>query len=179
MSDTLHTDYPEVTLEKVTSHPGRSSKKARSIKDWPKLSLEEEEKSMHAPYPAWLLTPEGTIKGSNLLAGWLWEEHPHKLLGSNFSTIFSRNFNRIPKEKNGEFYTKKTSIMKRLEEEFGPEPYQHYMEGLKEDPDLWNIYEKGEWLHEHEWESHKEWQYVLRISPPRKHELDDHLEFQV
>ena len=117
MSGTLQTDYPEVTLEKVTSLPGLPSEKARFVEDWPELTLEDDEKSIHAPYPAWLLTPEGTVKGSNLLAGWLWEEaQPNKLLGSNFSTIFSRNFKRIPKEKNGEFYTKKTSIMKRLEE---------------------------------------------------------------
>ena len=180
MSGTLQTDYPEVTLEKVTSQPGLPSEKARFVEDWPELTLEDDEKSIHAPYPAWLLTPEGTVKGSNLLAGWLWEEaQPNKLLGSNFSTIFSRNFKRIPKEKNGEFYTKKTSIMKRLEEEFGPEPYHHYINGLKNDPDLWKIYEKGEWLHEHQWETHKEWQYVLRIKPPKGHKPTEHLEFQV
>src|SRR5438270_13029132 len=100
MSGTLQTDYPEVTLEKVTSQPGLSSEKASLLADWPELPLEEEEKSIHAPYPAWLLTPEGTIKGSNLLAAWLWEVAHNELLGSNFSTIFSRNFKRIPKEKN-------------------------------------------------------------------------------
>src|SRR5438105_3851258 len=92
MSGTLHLDYPEVTLEKVTSRPRLSSEEARIVADWPELTLEEEEKSIHAPYPAWLLTPKGTVKASNLLAAWLWEVAHNELLGSNFSTIFSRNF---------------------------------------------------------------------------------------
>ena|SRR5436190_23311355 len=41
MSGTLQTDYPEISLEKVTSHPGLPSEKARFVEDWPELTLGE------------------------------------------------------------------------------------------------------------------------------------------
>jgi hypothetical protein len=187
MNGTLLVNYPPLTLEEVKSKRVPSSGKVKiAPPSYPEITLQKEEKRLYTPYPAWYLSKEGNILEANLLSFWLWDTvQPNKFLGINVSDVFSRNFKRLPKKANGEFYTKKTSVFKRLEADFGSKPYLSYIEGLRADPELWNIYEKEEWLypeqwlHEDEWESKREWQYALRIVPPGRADFTHLLEFKV
>src|SRR5437660_1004661 len=114
MGRTLLLDYPDVRLEEVTSPRGQPLGKVRIKTTWPEAKLEEGEgKSLYDPYPAWLLTNEGVISAANLLSAWVWEgSQLNNFLGLNVFEVFSRNFTRIPKSVNGEFFTKKTTVLK-------------------------------------------------------------------
>ena len=148
--------------------------------NYPKLTLNEAKDQLKEFYPAWLLTREGMVIGANLMAIWLWNIPQLDILfSSNAATIFSSNFNRIPKEQNNEFYSKKAAVMKRVIARFGIDAYLPYIDGLRNDPDLWNIYEWGLWLNPNEWETKREWQYPLIITNPEADHDATPLKFQV
>jgi hypothetical protein len=89
--------------------------------DYPKVKYSLGQTALQDPYPAWYMDTQGVIRGTNLLAYWLWDTlqlgepiRPDALLGNSIFSIFANNFKRIPMEQNGEFYAKKSSIVKRI-----------------------------------------------------------------
>src|SRR6266849_3104497 len=91
--------------------------------DYPIVTLQEATENLKKPYPAWLLTREGFVAGTNLQAPWLWEiAQINKLLGENVFSIFAYNLARILRYGNDEFSTKKSSVLKRLIARFGTYP---------------------------------------------------------
>ena len=89
--------------------------------DYPKVKHSLARTALQDPYPAWYMDTRGGIRGANLMAFWLWDAlqliepiRPDALLGRSILSIFMNNFKRIPMEQNGEFYTKKSSIVKRM-----------------------------------------------------------------
>src|SRR5207342_2520713 len=108
--------------------------------------------ALQDPYPAWYMDTKGVIRGANLMAFWLWDTlritqiiRPGTLLGRSIFSIFANNFQRIPVELNDEFYSKKSSIVKRMKANSGLELpiYDPFIAAMKSDLQLEKIYEQA------------------------------------
>ena len=125
---------------------------------------------------------QGVIRGANLLAYWLWGTlqlgepiRPDALLGNSIFSIFANNFKRIPVEQNGEFYAKKSSIVKRIKGNLslGSPIYDPFIAAMKSDPQLEKIYEQAALYPDYEWE------HPFSIMPPGQRDNSRLLELQV
>ena len=150
--------------------------------DYPKVKHSLGLTALQDPYPAWYMDTQGVIRGTNLLAFWLWDTlqlgepiRPGALLGSSIFSILANNFRRIPVEQNGEFYAKKSSIVKRRKANLslGSPIYDPFIAAMKSDPQLEKIYEQAELYPDYEWE------HPIRIVPPGQRDASRLLEFQV
>lgn len=153
---------------------------AELLIDYPIVTLQEAKENLKEPYSAWILTREGFVAGTNLQSVWLWEASQiNKLLGENVYSIFAYNLKRIRRYGNGEFFTKKGSVLKRLIPSLGTHLYHIYLDAIKDDSELWNAYEAEAWLSPEEWETKREWQYHLKITPPNMEDSPEPLKFMI
>jgi len=129
--------------------------------DYPKVKHSLGQTALQDPYPAWYMNTQGVIRGTNLLAYWLWGTlqlgepiRPDALLGNSIFSIFANNFKRIPVDQNGEFYAKKSSIVKRMKADSSLESpiYDPFIAAMKRDPQLETIYEQAALYPDNEWE---------------------------
>ncbi len=154
--------------------------------DYPKVKHSLWRAALEDPYPAWYLDTRGVISAANLMAFWLWDAleagEPIKadaLLGKSIFSIFAHHFERIPVDQNGEFYAKKSAIVKRMNAEVGSDAilYASFIAAMKADPRLESIYGQAILYPDNEWEN------PLRIMPPGLSGSTDFdsglLEFQV
>ncbi len=150
--------------------------------DYPKVKHSLGRTALQDPYPTWYMDTRGVIRGTNLLAFWLWDTlqlgepiRPDALLGSSIFSIFANNFKRIPVEQNGEFYAKKSSIVKRRKANLslGSPIYDPFIAAMKRDPQLEKIYEQAALYPDYEWE------HPLSIIPPGQGDVSRLLEIQV
>ena len=120
--------------------------------DYPKVKHSLGRTALQDPYPAWYMDTQGVIRGTNLLAFWLWDTiqlgepiRPDALLGSSIFSIFANNFKRIPMEQSSEFYAKKSSMVKRMQSDSSLESsiYDPFFSAMKWDPQLEEIYEQA------------------------------------
>jgi hypothetical protein len=90
-------------------------------------------------------------------------------------SIFTNNFERIPMESNGEFYAKKSSIVKRMRASSSLESpnYAPFITAMQRDPHLEKIYKQAALYPE------KEWEHPFNIMPPDQRDTSRLLEFQV
>lgn len=138
-------------------HPGL-------VYDYPIVTLQQLEAHLADPFPVWFLSPRAEIVATNLLSKWLWSTSGLKdLLGANAIDVFTSNFRRIPKDKNREFFTKKSAVVKRLCDAFGMESYHAFINAMKSDPYLREIFDWTLELSKDEWEFEREWMYPLRL----------------
>lgn len=137
--------------------------------DYPTVKHSLWKAALEDPYPAWYLDTRGVIRAANLMAFWLWDAleagEPIKadtLLGKSIFTIFAHHFERIPVDHNGEFYAKRSAIVKRMNAEMGSDStlYASFIAAMKADPRLTSIYEQATLYPDNEWEN------PLRIMPP-------------
>jgi hypothetical protein len=144
------------------------------------ITISQAEEYLMKPYPVWLLTPQGFVISANLLVSWLWEAPQlSKLFDLNVFEIFYRNLWRIPEYKNDEFFRKKIPLLKRLIEDFGKEPYNSFLEYIKHDPYLKEIYDQVQYNPKKRRVSQRIWEYSLRILPPTGTGTTELLKFQV
>ena len=150
--------------------------------DYPKVKHSLARTALQDPYPAWYMDTQGVIRGANLLAYWLWGTlqlgepiRPDALLGNSIFSIFANNFKRIPVVQNGEFYVKKSSIVKRLKADSSLESpiYDPFIAAMKRDPQLEKIYEQAALYPDYEWE------HPLSIISPGQGDVSRLLEIQV
>jgi hypothetical protein len=151
--------------------------------DYPKVKHSLARTALQDPYPAWYMDTRGVICGANLMTFWLWDTlqltepiRPDALLGRSIFNIFTNNFKRIPLEQNGEFYAKKSSIVKRLKADSGLESpiYDPFIAAMERDPQLDKIYEQAALYPDNEWE------HPFNIMPPSQRDITNRLlEFQV
>jgi hypothetical protein len=154
--------------------------------DYPKVKQSLVRATLQDSYPTWYLDTQGVIRGANFMAFWLWNElqpgepvKPGALLGKSIFSIFAHNFERIPVDQNGEFYAKKSAVVKRMNAELGAGSthYTSFIAAMKADPHLNNIYEQATQYADNEWEN------LIRIIPPgfrgSTHSGTELLEFQV
>jgi hypothetical protein len=162
--------------------------------DYPKVRQSLGRAALQDPYPAWLLDSRGVIHAANLMAFWLWEMlvpgepvRPDSLLSASIFSLQASHFERIPLDQNGEFYSKRSALVKRLDANQGSPLYAPFIAAMKADPQLAYIFEHAIP------QPDREWEYPLRIAPPRQwsrvqHESDPYeagqeevelLEFQV
>src|SRR5258708_19781806 len=94
------------------------------------------------------------------------------LLGKSVFTIFALHFERIPVDQNGEFYAKKSAIVKRMNAEVGSDAilYASFIAAMKADPRLESIYGQAVLYPDNDWEN------PLRIIPPG---LNDSTDFHI
>jgi len=132
--------------------------------DYPVVTLQQLQAHLEDPYPVWFLSPRGKVVATNLLSMWLWSASElNDLLGVNAFDVFTRNFKRIPRDKNREFFAKKSAVVKRLCEAFGMKSYLAFISAMKSDPYLREIFDWELELSKHEWEFDREWKYPLRL----------------
>ena len=148
--------------------------------DYPKVKLSLGQAALQEPYPAWLLDPQGIIRGANLMAFWLWDLikpgepiRPDTLLGQSIFQILSHHLERIPVEQNVEFYTKSSAVVKRVATNRESPLYSAFIAALKTDQRLAYIYEHAPESPDHEWE------YALSIALPALAGACEYLEFHV
>ena len=150
--------------------------------DYPKVKYSLARTALQDPYPAWYMGTRGVIRGTNLLAFWLWDTlqltepiRSDALLGRSIFSIFANNFERIPIERNGEFYAKQSSIVKRMKADLSLESpiYDPFIAAMKRDPQLDKIYEQAALYPD------KEWEYPFSIIPPDQRYASRLPEFQV
>lgn len=150
------------------------------VYDYPMVTLHELQASLEEPYPVWFLSPRGEVVATNLLSMWLWSaSKPNDLLGVNVFDIFTSNFKRIPKEKNREFFAKKSAVVKRLFDAFGRKSYLAFISAMKSDLYLREIFDWELELSKDEWESDREWKYPLRLLYSDAYTSSVLMEFQV
>src|SRR5437667_1202025 len=120
--------------------------------DYPKIKHSLARTALQDPYPAWFFDTRGVIRGANLMAFWISEtvklNEPIKadvLLGRSIFGIFSNSFERIPIEQNIEFYSKKSSMLKRMKTNSHVESaiYDNFIAAMRRDPLLEKIYEEA------------------------------------
>src|SRR5690348_1728816 len=137
--------------------------------DYPKVKHSLARTALQDPYPALFLDTRGVIRGANLMAFWLWNEllllepvRPSALLGRSIFSIYPHSFQRIPIELNSEFYTKKSSMVKRMKADASLESfiYEPYILAMKSNPQLEKMYEQAPYYSDLEWEN------PLNIMPP-------------
>jgi len=152
--------------------------------DYPKVKHSLGQAALQDPYPAWFLDSQVVVRAANLMAFWLWDTikpgepiRPDVLLGRSVFNIFAENFKRIPAEQNNEFYTKKSAVVKRLNNELGEDSPLHasFTTAMKADLQLARIYKQATLYPD------REWDFIFRIASlgivgVSKSEL---LEFQV
>lgn len=112
------------------------------------------------PCAFWLLTPRGDIIASNLIATWLWGEsqlNSRTFFGVNVFEIFSRHRQRIPRDRNNEFFRKKIPILLRLVEGFGIEHYKSFVDYLRIYPDLKRLFDEQKYIPDEIWNSKRIW----------------------
>jgi hypothetical protein len=132
--------------------------------DYPIVTLKQLQPHLGDPYPVWFLSPRGEVAATNLLSMWLWSASElSDLLGVNAFNVFTRNLKRIPKDKNCEFFAKKSAVVKRLCEVFGTKSYLAFISAMKSDPYLREIFDWELELSKEEWEFDREWKYPLRL----------------
>lgn len=132
--------------------------------DYPVVTLQQLQAHLEDPYPVLFLSPRGEVAATNLLSMWLWSASElNDLLGANAFDVFTRNFKRIPKDKNREFFAKKSAVVKRLLKVFGRESYLAFISAMKSDPYLREIFDWEPELSRDEWEFDREWKYPLRL----------------
>ncbi len=152
--------------------------------DYPKVKLSLGRTALQDPYPAWFYDPRGVIRGANLMAFWLCDVlrpgepiRPDALLGKSVFNIFAHNVERIPADMNGEFYAKRSAVVKRMDANMGSHslPYASFIAAMKSEPRLTQIYEQASLYPDYEWE------FPFRIVPPGHKGAGDVelLEFQV
>jgi len=109
--------------------------------DYPKVKHSLWRAALEDLYPAWYLDTRGVISAANLMAFWLWDAleagEPIKadaLLGKSIFSIFAHHFERIPVDQNGEFYAKKSAIVKRMNAEVGSDAilYASFIAAMKD-----------------------------------------------
>ncbi|HYT41228.1 MAG TPA: hypothetical protein VEP90_02675 [Methylomirabilota bacterium] len=148
--------------------------------DYPVVTLRQLQASLEEPYPVWFLSPRGDVLAINLLAIWLWNASKlNDLLGVNVFDIYSRNFKRIPKDINHEFFSKKSAVVKRLFDLFGGQSYLAFISLMKSDPYLKEIFDWELEISKNEWEFDREWKYPLRLLCPDTNSSHMMMEFQV
>jgi len=150
--------------------------------DYPKVKHSLARTALQDPYPAWFVDTRGVIRGANLMAYWISEKvkptepiNPDTLLGRSMFSIFSNSFERIPIEKNIEFYSKKSSMVKRMKTNANVESliYDNFIAAMKTEPLLERIYEEALLYPDNEWE------HPLSILSPGHIGANRLLEFQV
>jgi hypothetical protein len=150
--------------------------------DYPKVKHSLARTALEDPYPALYLDTRGVIQGANLMAFWLWNElllsEPLRLsalLGRSIFSVYPHNFQRISIELNGEFYTKKSSMVKRMKAGASLESfiYEPFILAMKSNPQLEKIYEQAPYYSDYEWEN------PLNIMPPGQTDGSHLLEFRV
>jgi len=150
--------------------------------DYPKVKHSLARTALQDPYPAWFVDTRGVIRGANLLAFWISETvkftesiKPGALLGRSMFSIFSNSFERIPIDKNIEFYAKKSSMVKRMKANSNVESpiYDNFIAAMKIEPILKKIYEEASLYPDNEWE------HPLIIMYPGHLSTNRLLEFQV
>jgi hypothetical protein len=150
--------------------------------DYPKVKHSLARTALQDPYPAWYMDTRGVIRGANLMAFWLWNTlqitqpiSPDALLGRSIFSIFANNFQRMPVELNGEFYSKKSSMVKRMKANSGLETsiYDPFIAAMKSDLQLEKIYEQAALYPDCEWE------HPFRIMPVDYKDTRRLLEFHV
>jgi hypothetical protein len=150
--------------------------------DYPKVKHSLARTALQDPYPALYIDTRGVIYGANLMAFWLWNvlqlSEPitqAALLGRSIFSIYPHSFQRIPIELNGDFYTKKSSMVKRMKADASLESpiYDPFIHAMKINPQLEKIYEQAQYYSDYEWE------HPLNIVPPGHTNSSRLLEFQV
>jgi hypothetical protein len=150
--------------------------------DYPKVKLSLGRAALQDPYPAWFLDSQAVIRGSNLMAFWLWDAlrpgepiRPDALLGRSAFIILAHNLERIPVEQNVEFYAKISAVVKRLDANRGSDNLASFIGGLRANPRLKSIYEQATPYIDREWE------YPISIAPAGSRGSSDSelLEFRV
>src|SRR2546423_6348417 len=111
--------------------------------DYPKVRQSLGQAALQDPYPAWLLDSRGVIHAANLMALWLWEMlvpgepvRPDSLLSASIFSLQASHFERIPPDQNGEFYSKRSALVKRLDANQGSPLYAPFIAAMKADPQL-------------------------------------------
>ena len=150
--------------------------------DYPKVKYSLAQTALQDPYPALYMDTLGVIHGANLMAFWLWNVlqlsepiTPTALLGRSIFSIYPHSFHRIPIELNGEFYTKKSSMVKRMKADASLESpiYDPFILAMKIHPQLEKIYDQAQYYSDYEWE------HPLNIMPPGHTVSSRLLEFRV
>ena len=150
--------------------------------DYPKVKHSLARTALEDPYPALYIDTSGLIRGANLLAFWIWDVlklseplTPAALLGSSIFSMYAHNFQRIPIELNGEFYTKKSSMVKRMKADasFESPIYDPFILAMKLHPQLEKMYEQAQYYSDNEWE------HPLNIMLPDQTDSSRLLEFRV
>ena len=150
--------------------------------DYPKVKHSLARTALEDPYPALYIDTRGVIYGANLMAFWLWNvlqlSEPitkAALLGRSIFSIYPHSFQRIPIELNGEFYTKKSSMVKRMKADASLESpiYDPFILAMKINPQLEKIYDQAQYYSDYEWE------HPLNIMPPGHTDSSRFLEFRV
>jgi hypothetical protein len=150
--------------------------------DYPKVKHSLARIALQDPYPALYIDTRGVILGANLMAFWLWNTlqltesiRPDILLGRSIFSIYANNLWRIPIEQNSEFYTKKSSIVKRMKADSSSESpiYDLFIHAMKTNPQLKKMYEQAQHYPDNEWEN------PLSIMPPAHIETNRLLDFQI
>jgi hypothetical protein len=150
--------------------------------DYPKVKHSLARTALQDPYPAWYMDTRGVIRGANLMAFWLWDTlqptepiRPDALLGRSIFGIFANNLKRIPIKQNGEFYAKKSSMVKRMKADPSLESsfYDPFTVAMKRDPQLEKIYEQAALYSDNEWE------HPFSVMSPGQRDTSRLLEFQV
>jgi len=149
---------------------------------YPKVKQSLGQAALRDPYPAYLVDRRGVIYSANLMAFWLWNAIEYgksvradPLLGTSIFTILADNLERIPAEQNTEFYTKRSGVVKRMDARLGLSSslYAPFIAAMNAHPHLAQIYEHATLNPDREWE------YLLRITPPGLKGTGQLLEFQV
>lgn len=147
---------------------------------YPKVKRSLGKAALQDPYPACFLDPHGVITAANLLAFWLWDALPaggsprsDALLGTSIFTIFTRHLERLPIDKNIEFFTKVAAMVKRAGKNAHSVQYAPFIEVIKAHPGLAYIYNS---VPDH---PENEWEYPFWIAAPGTHEGGALLKFLV
>jgi len=149
---------------------------------YPKVKQSLGQAALRDPYPAFLVDLRGVIYAANLMAFWLWDAIEYgksirtdPLLGTSIFTMLADNLERIPAEQNIEFYTKRSGVVKRMDArlELSSSLYAPFVAAMNAHPRLAQIYEHATLNPDREWE------YLLRITPPGLKGTGQLLEFQV
>lgn len=150
--------------------------------DYPKVKHSLAQTALQDPYPAWFIDKRGLVRGANLMAFWISETLkfnepiiPDALLGRSIFNIFTNSFERIPIEQNVEFYSKKSSMVKRMKANSNVESsiYDNFIAAVEKEPLLEKIYEEVSLYPD------KEWEHPFSIIAPGHMGTSRLLEFQV
>lgn len=150
--------------------------------DYPKVKHSLARTALQDPYPAMHMDTRGVIRGANLMAFWLWNTlqltepvRPGALLGRSIFSTYALNFQRIPIEQNREFYTKKSSMVKRLKaDSHSLSPiYDSFISAMRSNSQLENMYNQAVPYPDNEWEN------PLKILSPSNIGTSQLLEFHV